>query len=322
MNTTNFAPVDLEISRLGFGCAGLMRVTSRADRMALLGAALDVGISHFDVARMYGLGAAEGEVGRFLVGKRESATIATKFGLAVPAALGRFASLQRPARSLANRVPVLRRAARRGASRVRQEHRYDEQAARSSLETSLRELRTDYVDLFLLHEPPSMEHVWRDELCAYLESAQGSGHIRAWGVAGGDIPYAALRASASTPIVLQHRDDIFSALRSTTSEQSEPSIVFGVLATALPRIVSHLAADPARERHWMNTLGVDVIDSGLIASLLVRDALARGPRNAILFSTTQPGRLTGMVDQALRVNLAHEDNILARFRTLVHADFD
>ncbi|HET9153536.1 MAG TPA: aldo/keto reductase [Solirubrobacterales bacterium] len=51
--------------RLGFGCASLMRLPSRRRRQALLAEAFEQGIRHFDVARMYGLGAAEGELGRF-----------------------------------------------------------------------------------------------------------------------------------------------------------------------------------------------------------------------------------------------------------------
>src|SRR6185503_14619010 len=57
--------------RLGFGCASLMRVPSRREREALLGEAFEQGIRHFDVARMYGLGAAESELGRFARGRRE-----------------------------------------------------------------------------------------------------------------------------------------------------------------------------------------------------------------------------------------------------------
>src|SRR3954468_20021191 len=56
----------LKVSAVGFGCAGLMQSPSRKERMAVLGSAVDSGITHCDIARMYGLGRAETELGAFL----------------------------------------------------------------------------------------------------------------------------------------------------------------------------------------------------------------------------------------------------------------
>ena len=47
----------------------------------MLGAAYDAGIRHFDVARSYGYGDAEGVVGEFLRGCSEQVTVTSKFGL-------------------------------------------------------------------------------------------------------------------------------------------------------------------------------------------------------------------------------------------------
>ena len=41
---------------LGFGCASLMRLPEARDRQRLLDLAVDLGIRHFDGARLYGLG--------------------------------------------------------------------------------------------------------------------------------------------------------------------------------------------------------------------------------------------------------------------------
>jgi D-threo-aldose 1-dehydrogenase len=49
----------LSVSAAGFGCGGLMRSPSRNERMAVLGSAVDSGITHFDIARIYGFGQAE-----------------------------------------------------------------------------------------------------------------------------------------------------------------------------------------------------------------------------------------------------------------------
>ncbi|MFZ1803748.1 MAG: aldo/keto reductase, partial [Nitrospira sp.] len=69
------------MERLGFGLSKLMRIPSRADRQRLLDTVYDQGIRHFDVARMYGLGASERELGTLIRSKRTQVTVATKFGI-------------------------------------------------------------------------------------------------------------------------------------------------------------------------------------------------------------------------------------------------
>lgn len=72
---------NLKIPRLGFGTASLHHLFRSKDRQTLLGAALGAGYTHFDTARMYGEGIAERELGRFLLGRRQHVTIASKFGI-------------------------------------------------------------------------------------------------------------------------------------------------------------------------------------------------------------------------------------------------
>src|ERR1700751_247921 len=82
---------DIGSARLGFGCAGLMRLPSRRQRQALLGEAFEHVLAHFDLARMYGLGLAEAEVGRFARGRRDRMAIPTKVGNEPPnPSLARF----------------------------------------------------------------------------------------------------------------------------------------------------------------------------------------------------------------------------------------
>ncbi len=103
--------------RLGFGCAQLLRLPRRRDRRRLLDAAFDAGLRHFDVARMYGLGMAEGEVGRFARDRRAEISIATKFGIDPPRRT--MARLQAPARAALARMPALRSAVKRRDSSFR-----------------------------------------------------------------------------------------------------------------------------------------------------------------------------------------------------------
>jgi D-threo-aldose 1-dehydrogenase len=74
----------LTFTELGFGTAplgNLYRAISDEDADAILQAAWDGGVRHFDTAPLYGLGLSETRLNRFLRGKpRDSYTLATKIG--------------------------------------------------------------------------------------------------------------------------------------------------------------------------------------------------------------------------------------------------
>jgi aryl-alcohol dehydrogenase-like predicted oxidoreductase len=112
----------LKVSVAGLGCNNFgMRIDQeRTDDV--VHAALDAGITFFDTARIYGGGKSEGMLGRALGARRAEVIVATKFGLGrSPDDLG------------GSRRHVI-----------------------ASVETSLRELDTDWIDLFQLHFPDTV----------------------------------------------------------------------------------------------------------------------------------------------------------------------
>jgi aryl-alcohol dehydrogenase-like predicted oxidoreductase len=84
MRRVQLGATGIEAFQLGFGCSQLTTHPDRRDAIAMLEHALALGITHFDVARLYGFGRAEGIVGEFLRGKRNKVTITTSFGLQPP----------------------------------------------------------------------------------------------------------------------------------------------------------------------------------------------------------------------------------------------
>ncbi|TPG49471.1 aldo/keto reductase [Sphingomonas glacialis] len=74
----------LEVSALGLGCMGLSfgygPATDTATGLALIRGAFDRGITFFDTAEAYALGANEELVGEAVAGFRDEVVIATKFG--------------------------------------------------------------------------------------------------------------------------------------------------------------------------------------------------------------------------------------------------
>lgn len=292
-----------------------MQIPSRRGRQRLLGEAHAQGLSHFDVARMYGLGMAEAELGLFARGQREQITIATKFG--IEPGSPRLARLQTPARAALTRLPALRAALKRRGSRPHPPRRYDAAGARASLETSLRELGTDYVDVFFVHDPAPTDHVDLDGLGELCEELIESGKIRSWGLSGDPDPCAELSRAADDS-VLQVRDSILEPFP-VPLEQGPRAITFGVLSSALPRLQAHLAADKTRRARWRAEVGRDCDDAGVLVSLLLRDALDRNRDGTVLFGTTRPERLRpalAAVDPA-----THDDDSLSAFRECVRRDF-
>jgi D-threo-aldose 1-dehydrogenase len=108
VETRELAGGAVSTSALGLGCAELFSLPRERDRSAVFEAAYELGVRHFDVAPMYGLGAAERELGRFVRGRRESVTIATKFGIEPTSASRVLQVVQSPLRAALRRAPGLK----------------------------------------------------------------------------------------------------------------------------------------------------------------------------------------------------------------------
>jgi D-threo-aldose 1-dehydrogenase len=304
-------------TRVGFGCGGLMREPSKSKRQRVLAEAFEQGIRHFDVARMYGLGAVEAELGEFAGGRRDELTIVTKFGIEPSPTSGRLGRLQGPARRLLARYPALRTHVKRRGGALHRPGRYDRVAARESLTKSLSEMRIDYVDVLLLHDPATVDAVNQEEIGGYLEEARSAGHLRAWGVAGEPSPCVELKRSFPQDTILQVHHDVFSP--EVLDRELEPLITFGVLGNPIARIEAHLDANPGRREQWSQALGIDCAAPNAIASLLLRDALKANPRGVVLFGTNRPERLRALVRAATSTD-ADRGQALTMFRERVMAE--
>jgi aryl-alcohol dehydrogenase-like predicted oxidoreductase len=172
-----------KVSVLGFGCAPLMGRVGRRDSLRALALALDEGITFFDTARSYGYGESETLLGEFLQGRRESVVVCTKFGI-LPAETGNWRQKVKPlAQSVIRRFPRLRAHARRHAAGQFQAGQFSLEVLRTSFETSLRELKTDYVDMLLLHAAP-LGVLDQDDLLEAMQRLVESGKVRMAGISG------------------------------------------------------------------------------------------------------------------------------------------
>jgi D-threo-aldose 1-dehydrogenase len=314
----------LVTTSFGIGCAALFGEPSPRRRRAVMEAALGSGVRHFDVAPMYGLGLAERELGRFARGRRESIVIATKFGIRTTAAAAALARIQRPVRGVMRRVPVLQQKMRERAlgpgaelgDVLYRKPGYGAAALQRSLETSLKHLGTDYVDLLLLHDPVLSE-VPVEETAAAVERSVRSGQVRSWGVAGERKPTVAVAGAFGRRVpVLQVSGDF--ANPDSFHIRAVPAdglIVFGILGRVLQAIAAAWRDDAALQGRWQAELGIDCGRSNELAHLLLLDAAHRYRQGTILLGTTRPSRFAelAVLDEE---EVSAQAGTIARLRAL------
>jgi aryl-alcohol dehydrogenase-like predicted oxidoreductase len=282
---------------LGVGLATLMREPSSAGQLRLLHAAHEAGFRHFDVAPSYGLGAAEGVLGRFLRTRPEGVTVGTKVGILARGNAGLMRALQRPARALLRRFPVLRgRATQAVGGVVHAPTNFAIDACTRSLENSLRALGTERLDLLLLHEVQPAD-VASGELVEWLVAQKRRGVVRSVGVA---------TSAANAAAILQLHRGAFDAVQ-VPSHVLAPSsralgpmpaalrLTHGVLAAPLALAAPRMTADPAWARGVSERAGVDVAAPGVLAQLLLAWALYENAAGIVLIGTSRVEHLRSAV---------------------------
>lgn len=297
MKSVQFFPWATQSSELGFGTTSFMSADSTQERLAILEAAYDGGITHFDTAAYYGYGEAERLLGRFLSGKRDKVTITTKFGIE-PSGVVKARWINLFARKVLKLLPFVKTILRRGAPQGGSMWGvFDPAKAKASLERSLAALQTDYIDLFLLHEP-TLESATSEPLTEFLEHEVEKGTIRAYGCGGEWSQIRRIAASGlPTSRWLQFEDNpVFRHLEDVESHRAK-CITFAPFNTALPVLTEWLDERPEQERAWSQELGVDCADKANLAMLLQAGSHARNHNGIVLFSSKNAQR----IKQAARV---------------------
>lgn len=151
MNHRTLGATGIEVGEVGLGCWQLDNPAwngpDEEQSLTIVEEALRLGVNLFDTAPGYGGGRSEELVGRALAGRRDEVVLVTKFGHTAAGETDFSAGRVEPA-----------------------------------LAESLGRLRTERVDVFLLHNPPAELLDGSAEVYRELERLQGGGAIRAYGV--------------------------------------------------------------------------------------------------------------------------------------------
>jgi aryl-alcohol dehydrogenase-like predicted oxidoreductase len=181
----------LRVSALGLGCSSLgggVFYRNDAESLRLLHRALERGVTFYDTADAYGYGHSERLIGRAFKTQRCEVIIASKAGF-LPSSLARFGTRVLPI--LAPVRPLLQPWKRplHRASKKRQD--FSSRHIAQALEGTLRRLQTDYVDVYLLHSPPTAV-LEQGEVFEALQRLKREGKIRHGGVSAHTIDDALL----------------------------------------------------------------------------------------------------------------------------------
>jgi aryl-alcohol dehydrogenase-like predicted oxidoreductase len=162
----------LDVSRLGLGCMGMSAFYSGAGQddpgaTRTINRAIELGVTFFDTAEMYGPYTNEVLLGRAVAGKRDRVVIATKFGTLLHRGDGS-----------------------RGLDGSREN-------VRLSVEGSLGRLGTDYIDLYYQHRMDPGTPI--EETVGALSELVAEGKIRGYGLSEAS-PATIRRANAVHPM--------------------------------------------------------------------------------------------------------------------------
>ncbi len=146
-----FGQTGMQVSAIGFGCWEIGGGYGSIEETQFIDAvhhALDLGINCVDTAEAYGFGASEQSLAKALGARRKDAIVVTKFGVGY------------------REAPNFRDSSRRRIM--------------ASIEKSLQNLRTDYVDVYLVHWPDVTTPL--EETMGALDDLVRQGKVRAVGV--------------------------------------------------------------------------------------------------------------------------------------------
>jgi predicted oxidoreductase len=275
----------LSLSRLVFGAWRLLDGAVRPDAEAvarLIGTAVDLGLISFDHADIYGDYEVEAAFGAGLArwqGKRDSVELISK-------------------------CDIMLKSPNRPNNRIQH---YDTSAGHivASVERSLANLGTDYLDLLLLHRPDPLMHA--DETAAALAGLVKSGKVHAVGVSNFTPPQFDLLASR-LPFALVTNQIEMSVLKTTAL--TDGSLDHAQRLSYAPMIWSPLGGGSLftgkgeREARVRAALASVAAETGAtdLAAVAIAWLLRHPARLLPVLGTMKPERLAGMV-KALEISL-------------------
>ncbi len=163
MKYRHLSRTELDLSEVGFGLWTVATTwwgrIEESEKERLLQTAVELGINFFDTADTYGVGYGEEILAKSLGHERHNIVIATKFGYDFYDSIERIGHQERT-------------------------QKFEPDFIRFACEQSLKRLKTDYIDIYQLHNP-RIDAIESDEVFDLLDTLVKEGKIRYYGSALG-----------------------------------------------------------------------------------------------------------------------------------------
>jgi len=285
-------------TRLGFGCSSLMGATGRRESLSLLESAFDAGIRHFDVAPMYGYGEAESCLGEFLQRHRAEVTVTTKYGIPPGKNSPLIGLARRVVGPIVKALPGIKQklaSVANAAIRTDEKATFTSAQAKASLERSLSELRTDRIDVWLLHEVEAQD-LRDDELLRFLEDQVSQGTVGTFGIGSSGDKVGAL--VAQRPAYCRTLQYEWSVLDTLIPSAGHFRIHHRALTGNFHSLHTALVQNKEICQRWSAAAKADLSNADDLAHLMLKASLVMNPSSVILFSSKKPQHIQANVKVA------------------------
>jgi aryl-alcohol dehydrogenase-like predicted oxidoreductase len=273
--------------RIGFGCSHITGGLESRSNVRLLRTAYDLGVTHFDAAPMYGHGTSEEVVGDAFRRDRQKITIATKVGIPHGTMSFKNQFVRLVASPIRQWAPGISKFATRKIYATKLRTDFSLSSIERSLEKSLIKLKTDYIDILLLHEV-SIEDM-SDELLTKLQRLVSAGKVRRLGI-GTTIRNATEIRNGGYDFEFYQRtwsilipdEDLFA---------DRYQILHGSIASGLGAIGEKLRTDAVLRSRLQELSRLEFRSTDDIAKVLLLAAVSANPRGLALFSSRVRSRI-------------------------------
>ncbi|HTV48097.1 MAG TPA: aldo/keto reductase [Phycisphaerae bacterium] len=313
MQYRNLSGTDLRASIIGFGCASVLGAVGAGKSRRAMEIAFDEGINYFDIARSYGFGAAESFLGKFLRGKRDKICLASKFGILPPkrnALIDRLRPIIRPAvKAIRRLAPAVHQNLRQQVGNLVSHHQFSLQIARQSLEQSLRDLQTDHLDIWFLHECAA-DLANSDELFDFINQCVASGKVRYYGVASGINQVTAILRARPAVRIAQFAsnlaDDSIHRFENPRGVAVNTHSPFG-RGSLRKSLSTFFAADPQSARRWSAMLDLDLLSFPGVNEFFLRYSIISNRLGTVICGMYSPEHIRANAAAADRA--VHSRNV-------------
>jgi aryl-alcohol dehydrogenase-like predicted oxidoreductase len=275
-----------ELPGIGFGCSHVTGGFEARSNIRLLRLVYDLGVKHFDTAPLYGHGTSEDVIGRAFRGDRHKIIIASKVGIP-HGELSQGKQIIRLAASPVRRwAPQLSKLAARQIYSTTPRTDFSVPFVQRSLEQSLAKLKTDYVDILILHEVRRDDIT--DELLSKLQSFVQQGKVRRIGVGTNVRSIQEIRAAGLEFDVYQRPWSVLVPDEDLFADRYR--IFHGSILSGIEVVTEKLNSDVEVRRRVQELSKLECRSSEDIAKLLLLGAVSANSDGIVLFSSRVSAR--------------------------------